>query len=329
MRALCVTKGRLAFVADYPRPERRAGEALIRVTLAGVCSTDLEILRGYVPNFAGVLGHEFVGVVAEADDDRWVGKRVTGSINLGCGACAECIGRGAEHCPTRTVLGIINKDGAFAEYVTLPEVNLYEVPEGVSDETAVFTEPLAAALRIREQVRVRPMARVGVIGPGRLGMLIAAVLAEAGTAVVLLGRRAESLALGCSWGLETRLIDEVDAYSFDMVVEATGNAAGLALALRLTKPQGDLILKSTYAAAPAVDLTPLVVNELRVTGSRCGPFAPALRLLAQGRVPVLDMVERVYPLAEGTAALARAAEPGVRKVLLKMADGNWPLAASG
>lgn len=319
MRALYLAEGQLEVRDDYPRPQPRPGEALIRVQLAGICSTDLEIVKGYA-GFQGVLGHEFVGTVegvgSEKDAD-WLSRRVVGGINLGCQTCDECRSRGPEHCPNRIVLGIIAKDGAFATYLTLPVVNLHAVPPNVADEQAVFTEPLAAALRIREQVKVRPTARTAVVGPGRLGLLIGQVLALAGTEVVMLGRREASLALPRQLGLQTGLVDNAADDSFDFVVEATGNEAGFAHSLRLVRPRGTLVLKSTFAGKANLDLTKLVVAEINVVGSRCGPFAPALRLLARGDVVVEALVEAEYPLSEGVAAFAHAAQPGVRKVLLR------------
>lgn len=316
MQALVVRGGQIHYVDDYPRPERDPNEALIRVTLGGICSTDLEIVKGYTP-FEGVLGHEFVGVVEEADEAGWTGRRVVGTINLGCRRCAVCLGDGPEHCPQRTVLGIHSKDGVFADWVTLPVVNLLPVPDNVPDEAAVFTEPLAAALRIREQVRVSPSARMAVVGPGRLGLLVGQVLALAGGEVTMLGRRPETLELPAALGLQTGLVEEAADDSFDFVVEATGNEAGLVHSLRLVRPQGMLVMKSTFAGVANVDLTKLVVGEIQVVGSRCGPFAPALRLLERGQVNVTALIEGRYALADGVAAFARAARPGVRKILLQ------------
>ncbi|MCL4266271.1 MAG: alcohol dehydrogenase catalytic domain-containing protein [Anaerolineae bacterium] len=327
MQALYLQSGQLAFRHDYPQPTPAPGEALIRVRLAGICTTDLEIVKGYVPDFQGVLGHEFVGeVIASsheassnegAPDVAWHGRRVVGGISLGCGVCPVCVGHGPEHCPQRRVLGIIQKDGVFADFVTLPLSNLAEVPSDVSDEAAVFAEPLAAALRIREQVTLRPSARVAVVGPGRLGLLVGQVLALAGTAVTMLGRSPYSLELPAQLGLTTGLADDFADNSFDLVVETTGNEAGFAQALRLVRPLGTLILKSTYAGDARLNLTKLVVGEITVVGSRCGPFAPALRLLAQNAVNVSAMIEAEYSLAEGLKAMAHAARPGVRKVLLR------------
>ncbi len=330
MRALVLQDGRLELHPNWPQPSPGPDEALIRVTLAGICSTDLELVKGYAGGFNGVLGHEFVGVVTAtgaADTTEWIGRRVVGGINLGCRRCAVCLSDGPEHCPNRTTLGIRNKDGVFADWVTLPVVNLLPVPDGVVDEAAVFTEPLAAALRIREQIGIHPTARIAVVGPGRLGLLAAQVLALAAGDVIVLGRRAASLALPAQLGLLTGLVDEQPDDSFDLVVEATGNDAGLAHSLRLARPRGTLVLKSTFHGNANVNLTKLVVGEITVVGSRCGPFAPALRLLAQsaglsgpsaGRgVQVRPLIEAEYPLADALAAFDHAARPGVRKILLR------------
>lgn len=300
---------------DVPRPQPAPGEALIRILVAGVCSTDLEIVKGYA-GFTGVLGHEFVGVVDACADAAWIGRRVVGTINVSPDCGGRCGRRCPEHCPDRTVLGIIGRNGIFADYTTLPTANLLPVPAGVSDEQAVFTEPLAAALRITEQLALPAGAPALVIGPGRLGLLIAQVLRHAGAEVTVLGRSPASLALPRRLGLATADVAALPDGSATLVVEATGNAAGLAHALRLLAPQGTLVLKSTYAASPQVDLTPLVVNELTVIGSRCGPFAPALALLEADAIAVTPLIDGRYALADAEAALAHAAQPGVRKVLL-------------
>jgi threonine dehydrogenase-like Zn-dependent dehydrogenase len=319
MRALTVADGQLILRDDYPVPPVESGGALLRILLAGICSTDLEVVRGYA-GFGGVLGHEFVGVVEDvgADVDRqWIGRTVVGAINIGCGECDMCRSNGPEHCPNRQALGIHNRDGAFAELMTIPVGNLFEVPDGVSDEAAVFTEPLAAAVRIREQIIVRPGARTAVVGPGRLGLLIGQVLALAGTEVIMLGRRQASLVLPAELGLRTGLAEDFPDNSFDLVVEATGNSAGFAQTLRLVRPLGTIVLKSTFSGSSQIDLTRLVVSEITVVGSRCGPFAPALRLLEAGAVHVIPMIEAEYPLDEGVAAFEHAASPGVRKILLR------------
>ena len=318
MQVLYLADGRLTYRTDYPRPVPKVDQALIRVTLAGICSTDLEIVKGYA-DFEGGLGHEFVGFVEQADSDpSWVGKRVVGGINLGCGVCAVCTTDGPEHCPDRTVLGIINHDGVFADYITLPVRNLVEVPDGLPDEAAVFTEPLAAAVRITEQVVLSPEMRAAVVGPGRLGMLAGLVLADAGLSVTMLGRREKSLTLPKSYGLATALVEEAEDDGFDLVVEATGNEAGLVHSLRLVRPLGTLVMKSTFAGKATIDLTKLVVGEINVVGSRCGPFDASVRLLAENRIDPIPMIEAQYQLKDGLAAFDHAARPRVRKILLSI-----------
>lgn len=316
MQALCFSEGELLYRREYPKPQPDADAALIRLSVAGICSTDLEIVKGYT-GFQGILGHEFVGIVEAADDTQWLDRRVVGSINLGCGSCPYCAQDGSEHCPRRTVLGIIDHDGAFADYLSLPLSNLFVVPDSVPDELAVFTEPLAAALRIREQIAIRPSTEVAVVGPGRLGLLIGLVLALAGTRVTMLGRRPESLALPKQLGMRIALVDAPADNSFDMVVEATGNEGGLSQALRLVRPLGTMIMKSTYAGLANVDMSRIVVDEITIVGSRCGPFGPALRMLAKGELDLRPMIEAEYPLKDGLTAFSHAARPGVRKVLLR------------
>ncbi|HEX4353608.1 MAG TPA: alcohol dehydrogenase catalytic domain-containing protein, partial [Polyangiales bacterium] len=269
MLALCRTESRLA-LEQRDAPSRRAGDALVRVRMAGICSTDLEIARGYM-NFRGVLGHEFVGEVIEADDASWIGARVAGEINLACGACAMCQRDLPRHCSKRTVLGILGKDGAFAEYLTLPIVNLHRVPIGVPDRTAVFVEPVAACYEILEQLRVAPSDRVAVLGDGKLGQLIAAVLASRGAAPTLVGKHARKLALARVRGLGTAKPNELDDKTFDIVVEATGSPAGMQRAIALVRPRGTVVLKSTYHGNLSFDAAPLVIDEITVIGSRCGP----------------------------------------------------------
>lgn len=316
MQALYLSNGKLQYRGDYARPEPKPNEALIQILVAGICSTDLEIVKGYA-QFEGVLGHEFVGKVVQAADSAWLGQRVVGTINLGCRQCSECVGRGPEHCPSRTVLGITNKDGIFADYVTLPLANLLPVPDEVANESAVFTEPLAAALRIREQIAIRPSAKVAVVGPGRLGMLIGQVIALSGTDVTMLGRRPESLVFPAGLGLQTGLVEQYPDNHFDLVVEATGNENGFTHSLRLVRPLGTIVLKSTFHGSPNLNLTKVVVGEITVVGSRCGPFAPALRLLAEQQIEVQAMIEADYRLADGLRAMEHASRPGVRKIMLR------------
>lgn len=323
MHAVYLKNGRLTVRTDYPLPPAHPGEAILRVRLAGICATDLELVKGYA-GFTGVLGHEFVAEVvavngSEEEQAWWNGRSVVSSINIGCGQCPICQQDGPEHCPNRQALGIHGRDGAFAEYLTVPIANLHEVPAGVADEAAVFTEPLAAALRIREQVVVGPGEKTAVIGPGRLGLLVGQVLALTGNEVIMLGRSQSSLMLPTQLGQTTALAEDLPDDSFGLVVEVTGNEAGFAQALRLVRPQGTIILKSTFHGLPRVDLTKLVVSEIKVVGSRCGSFAPALRLLANHAIATTPLIDATYPLTEAQAAFTHAAQPGVRKILLRPA----------
>jgi threonine dehydrogenase-like Zn-dependent dehydrogenase len=317
MRALLLDDG-LLLVEDYPTPEPPPGEALIRVGLAGVCNTDLELVEGYM-QFHGVPGHEFVGVVEQAPGaDEWEGHRVVGEINAACGACSACRAGRPTHCPHRTTLGIAGRDGAFAEHLTLPIHNLHPVPDSISDEAAVFVEPLAAACEILQQVHVRPTDRVVVLGDGKLGLLCAQALALTGCDLTALGHHREKLELLAQRGIPTVVggEDPVEAGA-DLVVEATGCPEGYAAARRLVRPRGTIVLKSTYHGAVDADLTMAVVDEITLVGSRCGPFAPALRLLERRLVDVTPMVQARYPLSEALAAFEHAARPGTLKVLVE------------
>ncbi|PPD32790.1 MAG: Zn-dependent alcohol dehydrogenase [Methylomonas sp.] len=317
MQAVVLKNGAL-HCQDIAKPLAAAGEALIHLRLAGICATDLELVKGYA-GFTGVLGHEFVGEVVAVDKphQHWLHQRVVGSINLGCRQCLVCLNDGPEHCPNRKVLGIRGQQGVFADYFTLPVTNLYAVPDSITDETAVFAEPLAAALRVVKQLQAVSVANIAVIGPGRLGLLIAKVLAVAGYQVQVLGRSAKSLVLPKQWQLNTDLIDKVADNQFDCVVDASGQADGFRQALRIIRPRGILILKSTFAAAEPVDLSKIVVAELQVMGSRCGSFADALALMTQQVIPFETLIDARYALCDGEAALAFASRPGVRKVLLR------------
>jgi len=308
--------GERLILREQPIPTPAAGEALIKVRLAGICNTDLEIVRGYM-GFRGVLGHEFVGEVAAAPDPAWVGQRVVGEINAYCGACDTCRSGAPTHCPNRTTLGIAGRDGALAEYCTLPVHCLHPVPDGVSDEEAVFVEPLAAALEIPEQAHIRPTERVIVVGDGKLGLLVAQVLALTGCDLACVGRHGNKLALLQRLGIETRLAAEVAGLRADCVVDCTGHPEGFALARSILRPRGRLILKSTYHGRIEADLTGLVVDEIALVGSRCGPFAPALRLLQRRLVDVTGFIDSQFRLEDGLAAFARAGTRGVLKVLVR------------
>lgn len=318
MDALRFDGTRVVFDSDSPAPQPGAGEALIDVSLAGICSTDLEIVRGYA-GFTGVLGHEFVGVVAAcASRPDLVGRRVAAEINVGCGVCWYCARGVREHCEARQVIGIRGRDGAFARQLTAPVVNLHPVPQSVPDEMAVFIEPLAAALQVREQVMIRPTDRVAVLGVGRLGQLVVRSLVGAGGELAAVGRDLTShkMAILRAAGIETVERGSLPAGWADVVVECTGSQAGFADALELVRPQGVIVLKSTYHGAALADLSRVVVDEIRVVGSRCGPFDAAIGALARGQVDPRPLIDAVYPLADGLAALAHAARPGVLKVLL-------------
>jgi threonine dehydrogenase-like Zn-dependent dehydrogenase len=315
MRGLWLEDRRLRVRDDLPVPEPPPGEARIRVTLAGVCHTDLELVRGYYP-YAGVLGHEFVGVVERAPaDPSWEGRRVVGEINATCGACPTCLAGRPSHCERRTVLGIVNRDGAFADCLTLPIGNLHAVPDAVPDAAAVFTEPIAAAFQILTQVPIAAADRVVVFGDGKLGQVIAQVLATTGCALTVVGRHPRKLAHLTARGIAAQ-VDPPAARGADVVVDCTGRREGLQAALAALRPRGTLVLKSTFAGETAVNLSAIVVDEIVIVGSRCGPFAPALAALASGAVVVAPLVEARLPLVEGVDALRRAGSPGTLKVLL-------------
>lgn len=334
MKALRAQNGTLS-LSDIPRPVAD-GEALVRVTMSGICNTDLEIARGYA-GFKGTIGHEFVGVIEEVSEAQPSGRatfetapsltvglltpgtRVVGEINAGCGACDLCRAGDPRHCPKRTVLGIVGRDGAHAEFLKLPVVNLLPVPEEIPDERAVFTEPLAAACGILERVSITEDRRVAVIGDGKLGLLCAQVIASTGATATLIGKHENKLAIAEQRGIETVIIGQASKLKrrFDVVVEASGSPSGFALAVDLLHPRGVLVLKSTFHGVTEIDAAPLVVNEISVVGSRCGRFAPALELLKNNAVDVENLISEQLPLAAGLRAMKRAAMPGVLKVLLK------------
>ena len=321
MRGLWLEGGAIRVRDDLPAPAPPPGEALVRVLAAGVCNTDLELVRGYYP-FTGIPGHEFVGRVESAPGAKeWEGRRVVGEINASCGRCAACAAGRRTHCERRTVLGIVSRNGAFAESLTLPLENLHEVPEGIPDEAAVFTEPLAAALEVQEQVGVGPQDRVVVVGDGKLGNLVAQTLALTGCALTVVGRHAAKLALLEERGIATGSADAIRAGQADIAVECTGNPEGFELARSAVRPRGTIVLKSTYAGRTSLDISRIVVDEVTLVGSRCGPFAPALRLLAEGRVDVAPLVHARFPLADAVAAFAEAARPDVLKVLVQTGSG--------
>ena len=301
--------------ANYPNP--KPGEALVKVNLAGICGTDLEILQGYM-TYDGVLGHEFVGTVEQSENSNLIGKRVVGEINAGCGICESCERGMDRHCSNRTVLGILKRDGAFAEFLSLPEKNLHVIPDSISDEQAVFVEPLAAAFEIKEQVTLQPEWCVAVVGDGRLAQLIIQVLKLTCSNLTCFGRHSSKLESLVNSGIKIKIgIESSDEQSFDLVVEATGSNSGFADTMKLIKPRGIVVLKSTIASRESLDLTPTVVNEITLIGSRCGLFKPAIDALATGMVSVDSMIDSVYPLEKFSEAIEHAKKPDTMKVFLK------------
>lgn len=318
MQAVYLNNGRIE-VVRRPKPRRREGYALLRLLTGAICNTDLELQRGYY-GFRGIPGHEFVARVEAADERGWIGKLVVGEINLACGRCDWCARGLGRHCAARTVLGIVRHPGAFAEYLTLPEANLHAVPRQLTPDQAVFTEPVAAACEILEQVRIPKGAPVAVLGDGKLGILIAQVLAAHGAKVLQFGRHASKLRIAAAAGVTTELAGKsLPVSAFDWVIDATGSAGGFMQAVAMTRPRGTLILKSTVHGAVTVDTAPIIVNEITLVGSRCGRFEPALKLLASRKVRVDEMIQHRYRLDQAAAAFARAAERGVLKVLLDSA----------
>jgi alcohol dehydrogenase len=317
MRALVFDKS-LSFQPRHPDPATSAGDTLIRVRQAGICATDLEIVKGYM-GFVGVLGHEFVGEVVSSADKDLVGQRVSGEINIVCGRCDLCLSGLSTHCRNRSVLGILNHDGAFAEFVRLPAINLPVLPKSVDDDQAVFVEPLAAAFQVLKQVQIDSRKWVTVLGDGRLGLLVAQVLREAGCQVRVIGRHPQKLALCEKWSIRSRpLLDIVPRHDQDVVVDCTGSAAGLELALAMVRPRGTVVLKSTVAAGKPMNLAPVVIDEINIIGSRCGPFREAIRALAEKRIDVASLIHRRMKLDQGLEAMELAGRPGVLKVILTM-----------
>lgn len=315
MQAIWLENRNLSVRDDLPIPKPAKGEALLRVRLAGICSTDLEMVRGYYP-FTGIMGHEFVAEVLESPNPELRGERVTGEINIVCGECPTCRRGNSSHCENRTTLGIHNRPGCFADYLTLPVENLHPVADHVSDEAAVFTEPLAAALEIQQQIQIRPSDKVIIVGAGRLGQLIAQTLALTGCDLNVVTRHAYQREILIARGLKTRNEDEFNERTYDIVIEATGAPGGFSLARKAVRPRGTMVLKSTYASELCVNFSALVVDEITLLGSRCGPFEPALRLLGTGQIDPTPLITASYPLEAGSAAFEHAAQPGVFKVLL-------------
>ncbi len=295
---------------------RKPNEALIKIRKAGICSTDLELVKGYYP-YTGILGHEFVGEVVEADDASWIGQRVVGEINVVCNRCEQCLNGRPTHCEHRTVLGIVNRDGTFAEFTQLPITNLHRVPDSVPDEMAVFTEPLAAALEIEQQVQIKPTDRVLLVGAGRLGQLIAQTLALTGCNLRVVARHAHQHSLLKARGIGIISEEDIQPWRWDIVVEATGSSGGFALARKAIRPRGTLVMKSTYKGEMNVNFSSIVVDEINILGSRCGPFEPALRLMESRQVDPTVLIDNEFKLQDALKAFERAAETGVLKVLVE------------
>ena len=316
MKALYLENGKLD-LRNIPKPERKSEESLVKVTVAGICNTDLELVKGYM-DFTGVPGHEFVGIVEESDNPSLPGKRVVGEINAACGACEWCEKGLGRHCPNRTVLGILNHQGCFAEYLCLPDENLLVVPEEISDEAAVFTEPLAAAMEIQEQIAIQPDVSICVIGDGKLGILITLALSLASKNVTIIGKHSEKIALACANGAKGLNRNENIQQQFDIVVEASGSPSGWESAVNLVRPRGTIVLKSTYAEDLNFNPASLVINEITVVGSRCGLFAPALEVLQKGLVNPLPLIQQKLPFNDFQQAFEKAKTPGSMKILLAL-----------
>lgn len=309
----------LKLVRDYNKPVPNQGEALIKISMAGICNTDYEITKGYM-GYKGILGHEFVGVVVEVNDNdkSLLGKRVVGEINNGCEICELCKQGLQRHCFNRQTLGIWQKDGCFAEYLSWPIKDLLEVPKNVSDEQAVFVEPLAAGLEILEQLHIQPIEKVVILGDGKLGLTTALALNASNIDVLLVGKHQNKLDIAKKQGVKTKLLSDLEIKKeWDFVVEATGSISGFEMALNLTKPRGTLVLKSTVAASKEFNLAPIVIDEIRVQGSRCGRFAPALRLLASEKINFKPLVSGVYGIDKAMEAFEKNKEKETLKVLLK------------
>ena len=317
MRALVFDQS-LSFQPRHRDPVESDGDTLLRVRQAGVCATDLEITRGYM-GYKGVLGHEFVAEVVSSPDKDLVGHRVAGEINVGCGRCDLCLSGLSSHCRARSVLGILNHDGAFADFVRLPAMNLHMLPKTVDDDQAVFIEPLAAAFQVLKQIKLDGRKWVTVLGDGRLGLLVAQVLRNAGCPVRLIGKHPEKLAMCEKWQIRSRPLEDIaPRHDQDVVVDCTGSASGFELAMQVVRPRGTIVLKSTFAAGKPLNLAPLVIDEINVVGSRCGPFREAIRALAEKQIDVASLITRRMKLEQGVEAMELAGRPGVLKVILTM-----------
>src|SRR6266508_615767 len=314
MKALWLENNKIS-LSDALEPHK-PNEALIKIRKAGICSTDLELVKDYYP-YTGILGHEFVGEVVETEDTSWIGQRVVGEINVVCNECEQCINGRSTHCENRTVLGIVNRDGTFAEFTTLPITNLHRVPDSVPDEMAAFTEPLAAALEIQQQIQIKPTDLVLLVGAGRLGQLIAQTLALTGCDLRVVARHTHQQNLLKARGIGIISEEEIQPWRWDVVVEATGSPNGFALARKAIRPRGTLVMKSTYKGDMSLNFSSIVVDEINIIGSRCGPFEPALRLMEARQVDPTVLIADEYKLDEALKAFERAAETGVLKVLIE------------
>ncbi len=326
MKAL-VFKNGLHYQTDYPVPVPEDNEALIRITHAGICNTDLEIMKGYM-GFKGIPGHEFVGIVESCEETDLIGQRVVGEINIGCGICDYCR-RGMEnHCPERSVLGILNKDGVFAEYITLPVKNLHKVPDSVSNEEAVFTEPLAAAFEVIQQVNIKPSDKVCVLGDGKLGLLVGQVIAMTNCALVVMGKHKEKLHILEEMRIRTEIVPtdaaesslqkKIDKTLFDIVVDCTGSPSGMKKALQIVRPRGTIVLKTTVAESIPLDVNQFVVREITLVGSRCGPFLPAIMAIKKKQVSLLPLISKKLSIGNGIEAFERASQNKSLKIILEI-----------
>jgi threonine dehydrogenase-like Zn-dependent dehydrogenase len=317
MRSLVFDKS-ITFDAHRAEPDVAGGDTLLRVRQAGICATDLELAKGYM-GFRGILGHEFVADVVSSPNKDLIGQRVVGEINIVCGRCDLCLSGLSTHCRNRSVLGILNHDGAFADFVRLPQTNLHVVPKTVDDDSAVFIEPLAAAFQVLKQVQLDSRKWVTVLGDGRLGLLVAQVVRETGCQIRVIGKHPQKLGLCEKWSIKARSVDDVvPRHDQDVVVECTGSAGGIELALQMVRPRGVVVLKSTVAAAKPLNLAPAVIDEIQIIGSRCGPFREAIAALGEKRIDVASLIHRRMKLEQGVEAMDLAARPGVLKVLLTM-----------
>lgn len=316
MRALVFDKS-LRYRSDYPLPGRTRNEAFIKVILAGICNTDLEISKGYM-GFSGIPGHEFVGIVEKCARKDLIGRRVVSEINIGCGRCFYCRNRLKNHCPHRSVLGILNRNGVFADYVTVPVNNLHAIPDSISNEEAVFVEPLAAAFEIPEQVNVRSSDRVCILGDGKLGLLVAQVLSKTRCDLLVVGKHSEKLSILKDLDIRTKLKSSLREKGFDIAIDCTGSNSGINTALEIVRPKGRIILKTTLARNTAIDSNAIVIKEMTVIGSRCGPFEPAVKAIKAGAIQTLPLISNKLRLKDGVRAFKLASKKGVLKVLLEV-----------